>query len=116
MSDILNLDELLAMDNPKEENGPVYEDPFIVFGSNGEGECFLLDVLNEDRVDMSFWKDELIYFFEYDDFKFERGIYKSKMNCRSWMSHNYEGSEWEYETEFLGDPEKIYTWIEEKKE
>jgi len=110
MSDILNLDGILAMDNAKEENHPSYEDPFVVFGCNGECECFLLDILNKDQVDMSFWKDELIYFFEYDDFKFEHGIYKCKIYCRSWLSHSYEGSEWEYETEFLGEPEKIFSW------
>lgn len=102
--------DLITLENPKKENQPIYEDPFIVFGCNGEGECFLLDVLNGDRVDMSFWKDELIYFFEYDDFKFERGVYKCKMNCRSWLSHGWEGSEWEYETELLGEPEKIFDW------
>lgn len=110
MSNIIDPLDLEALETPKTEGGPVSEDPFIVFGSNGEGECFLLDVLNEDRVDMSFWHDELIYFFECDEFMFEQGIYKCKMNCRSWLSHSQEGSEWEYETEFLGEPEKIFNW------
>jgi hypothetical protein len=31
--------------------------------------------------------------------------------CKSWICHGWDSNDVEYETEFLGEPEKIFTWI-----
>jgi len=113
MHDNLDFEDLLSnlTETSKEKEGPHYEDPIIIFGSNGDGKCCLIDILNKEKIDDSFWDIELDYFFEDEDFKFEPGVFKCTLYCKSWLCRGAESEEYDYEVNYVQEPEKLYTWI-----
>lgn len=88
----------------------VYDDPIIMLGSDGQGRCALIEILNEDKIDTSFWTEELQLFFDESTFKIERGLFKVTLVCKSYQTFNGETTEWDYDVGFLSTPEKIYDW------